>query len=91
MDESLDILIQDCDLNGSGIVGIVVYNIDNLWVVDNYIYENSEYVIIYQGLLLLLINNVFEENGNGNVIYFSYVLKDGVLGWFLEEKIGVDI
>ena len=90
MDESSDILIQDCDLNGSGIVGIAAYNTDNLRVVDNYIHENSEYAIIYQGPSLLLTNNVFEENGNGNVIYFSYVPKDGVLGWPPEEKIGAD-
>lgn len=90
VDESSDILIENCDLNGSGIVGIAAYNVDNLEVKNNLIHENSNYAMIYQGPSLVLENNVFEENGNGNVIYFEYVPKDGELGWPPKHKVGAD-
>ncbi len=90
MDNCSEVLVQDCDLNGSGIVGIAAYNVDNLQVKDNYIHENSQYSIIYQGPSLLLANNTFEDNGNDNVIYFSYVEKDGILGWPPDTQIGSD-
>ena len=90
IDDSSEVLVQDCDLNGSGIVGIAAYNVDNLQVKDNYIHENSQYSIIFQGPSLLLANNTFEDNGNGNVIYFSYVEKDGILGWPPDTQIGTD-
>lgn len=89
-DESTDVLIENCDLNGSGIVGIAAYNVDNLEVKNNLIHENSDYAIIYQGPSLVLENNVFEENGNGNVIYFGYVPKGGQMSWPPEHKIGAD-
>ncbi|MEL7423360.1 MAG: right-handed parallel beta-helix repeat-containing protein [Bacteroidota bacterium] len=90
MDDSSEVLVQGCDLNGSGIVGIAAYNVDNLQVKDNYIHENSEYSIIYQGPSILLTDNTFENNGNGNVIYYSYVPKNGASGWPPEQQIGLD-
>jgi parallel beta-helix repeat protein len=90
VDDSSDILIQNCDLNGSGIVGIAAYNTDNLLVEDSHIHENSEYAIIYQGPSLYMTGNIIEKNGNDNVIYFSYVEKGGMLGWPPEDKIAYD-
>lgn len=90
LENSSDVLVEGCDLNGSGIVGIASYNVDNLRVLNNFIHENSEYSIIYQGPSLLLDGNIFEENGNGNVIYFSYVEKDGMMGWPPDEQITTD-
>ena len=90
LENSSDILVEGCDLNGSGIVGIASYNVDNLRVLNNFIHENSEYSIIYQGPSLLLDGNIFEENGNGNVIYFSHVEKGGMMGWPPDEQIAMD-
>lgn len=90
VENSTDVTIENCDLNGSGIVGIAAYNSDNLVARNNRIHENSEYGIIYQGPLLVLESNRFENNGNGNVIYFSYVPKGGTMNWPPEHKIRGD-
>ncbi|PSR12216.1 MAG: hypothetical protein DA408_11695 [Bacteroidetes bacterium] len=90
IDESSDILIEGCDLNGSGIVGIAAYNTDNLRVLRNHIHQNSEYAMIYQGPSLLLTNNTFDKNGNGNVIYYSYAEKDGPLNWPPDQELTTD-
>jgi parallel beta-helix repeat protein len=66
-----DITIEDCDLNGSGIVGIAAYGTKDLKVINNYIHENSQYGIIYQGPQIEIKGNRFQDNANGN-IYFSY-------------------
>ena len=65
------ITIEDCDLNGSGIVGIAAYGTKDLRIINNYIHENSQYGIIYQGPQIEIKGNRFQDNGNGN-IYFSY-------------------
>lgn len=65
------ITIEDCDLNGSGIVGIAAYGTKDLRIINNYIHENSQYGIIYQGPQIEIKGNKFQDNGNGN-IYFSY-------------------
>jgi hypothetical protein len=67
-----NILIEKCDLNGSGIVGIAAYNSNNLIVSNNFIHENSQYGIIYQGPQIEIKGNTFEKNTKGN-IYFSYI------------------
>jgi len=90
LENSSDILVEGCDLNGSGIVGIAAYNVDNLRVQKNHIHENSEYSIIFQGPSLLLTDNLFEKNGNGNVIFFSHVEKDGMTSWPPDEQIATD-
>ena len=90
IDESSDVLIEGCDLNGSGIVGIAAYNTDNLRVRNNHIHKNSEYAIIYQGPSLLLANNTFDKNGHGNVIYYSYAEKDGLLNWPPDQELTTD-
>jgi parallel beta-helix repeat protein len=90
LENSSDVLVEGCDLNGSGIVGIAAYNVGNLRVQKNHIHENSEYSIIYQGPSLLLVDNLFEKNGNGNVIYFSHVEKGGMMSWPPDEQIATD-
>lgn len=66
-----NISIQQCELNGSGIVGIAAYYTKDLMVLNNHIHKNSEYGIIYQGPQIEIRGNTFENNGNGN-IYYSY-------------------
>ncbi len=78
---------KNCDLNGSGIVGIAAYNCDALQVLNCYIHKNSQYGIIYQGSDLLVKKTTFENNGNDNVIYYSYVDPGKYGGWPPEEKI----
>ena len=62
-----DILIEKCALNGSGIIGVVAYETRNLKIVDNYIYNNSRYGVLYTNTSVEINNNKFEDNGpNGN-------------------------
>ena len=80
-----NIVIEKCDLNGSGIVGIAAYNTENLEVSNNFIHENSQYGIIYQGPQIKIKGNVFEKNTKGN-IYFSYMDTS----WPPNEKINTN-
>ena len=80
-----NILIEKCDLNGSGIVGIAAYNSKNLTVSNNFIHKNSQYGIIYQGPQIEIKGNVFEKNTKGN-IYFSYLDTS----WPPNEKINTN-
>ncbi|MCP4443235.1 MAG: right-handed parallel beta-helix repeat-containing protein [Aureispira sp.] len=80
-----DILVESCELNGSGIVGIAAYKTENLKVLKNHIHKNSEYGIIYQGPSIEIIGNTFENNSLGN-LYFSYKST----AWPPEEKINSD-
>ena len=80
-----DVLIENCDLNGSGIVGIAAYRTQNLVVNNNYIHENSQYGIIYQGPGIEINGNVFEDNTQGH-IYFSYLDTS----WPPKEKINTN-
>jgi hypothetical protein len=75
------VLIEKCALNGSGIIGVTSYNTKNLSVVGNYIYNNSEYGILFDLETTIEIkNNNFEDNGtNGN----DHVVK--ALNAFLSE------
>jgi len=68
LDGNNNVLIERCQLNGSGIIGVVSYNNNNLRVIDNYIYNNSKYGILFDGATSIEIkNNKFEDNGeNGN-------------------------
>ena len=89
MDNSDDILVEKCALNGSGIVGIAAYNIGALKVVNNRIYENSEYGIIYMGPSIEIKNNVFEKNAKGHLFY-SFIPKDDPTGWPPKNLINKD-
>ena len=66
--ENENVLIEKCALNGSGIIGVTSYNTKNLSVVENYIYNNSEYGILYDLETSIEIKgNKFEDNGtSGN-------------------------
>lgn len=66
--ENENVLIEKCALNGSGIIGVTSYNTKNLSVVENYIYNNSEYGILYDLETTIEIRgNKFEDNGtSGN-------------------------
>ena len=62
------ILIEKCALNGSGIIGVTSYETKDLRVVGNYIYNNSEYGILFDLETSVEIKgNKFEDNGkSGN-------------------------
>ena len=79
------ILIEKCDLNGSGIVGISAFDSKNVIVSNNFIHENSQYGIVYQGPQIEIKGNVFEKNANGN-IYYSRI----DIPWSNYEKINTD-
>ena len=80
-----NIIIENCELNGSGIIGIVSYNTKNLKIIKNHIYNNSKYGILYQGdTTIEIVNNKFEDNGdNGN----DHVVKALDAGLSKVEKI----
>ena len=80
-----NVLIEKCDLNGSGIVGIAAYRTKNLTVSNNFIHQNSQYGIIYQGPQIEIKGNIFEKNTKGN-IYFS----DTDTSWPPNEKINTN-
>ncbi|MCI4671939.1 MAG: right-handed parallel beta-helix repeat-containing protein [Bacteroidia bacterium] len=62
--ESMNVLIEKCKLNGSGIIGVTTYNTQNLKVVSNYIYNNSKYGVLFDGETSIEIKeNIFENNG----------------------------
>ena len=67
-----DMLIQDCKLNGCGIIGLMAYNSKNLNLKNNYIYNNSQYGVLFDKESSLDIrNNTFEDNGEtGNAHVF---------------------
>jgi len=90
MDDSDDILVEKCELNGSGIVGIAAYDIGNLRVMNNRIYENSEYGIIYIGPSIEMTNNVFENNTKGHLFY-TFVEKGAPSSWPPKELISNDM
>ena len=68
LDGNNNVLIEKCELNGSGIIGVVSYDNNNLRIIDNYIYNNSKYGVLFDGNTSLEIKgNKFEDNGaNGN-------------------------
>ena len=52
---------------------------------NNFIHQNSQYGIIYQGPQIEIKGNIFEKNTNGN-IYFS----DTDTSWPPNEKINTN-
>ena len=58
------IRIEGCELNGSGIIGVVAYGARNLSIVNNIILANSRYGVLYDdGCILEISGNIFENNG----------------------------
>ncbi len=71
--------IEGCELNGSGIIGVVAYDSKNLRVVDNYIYNNSQYGVLYQGATTIEISgNTFENNGKDGEQHIGLALDPGL-------------
>lgn len=89
VDYCKNIRIEDCELNGSGIVGIASYHSSNLVIKNNHIHNNSEYPIISQNESTIIEGNLFENNGE-NVIYYEYVSMGEFAGWPPTNKIGED-
>ncbi|MEZ4686386.1 MAG: right-handed parallel beta-helix repeat-containing protein [Bacteroidia bacterium] len=82
-----NVTIENCQLNGSGIIGVVAYDTKNLKISGNHIYNNSKYGILYQGDgTLEIVNNTFENNGERGDDHVGKALDPG-LGRV--EKIGM--
>ena len=77
VDGNNNVLIEKCQLNGSGIIGVVSYNNNNLRVVNNYIYNNSKYGILFDGNTSIEIkDNKFEDNGDNGNDHVAKALND---------------
>lgn len=83
------IRIEDSEINGCGIVGVMASNTDNLKIVNNYIHDNMDYSIIYIGPSIIIKDNIFEDNGHNNALWYSFKEK-GESGWPPEERIYKD-
>lgn len=71
------VMIADCELNGSGIIGVVAYNAEVLSIVDNYIYNNSQYGILYdRNSSLTIVRNRFEANGTDGNAHIGQAMND---------------
>lgn len=83
---STDVLIEKCELNGSGIIGVTSYENKNLKVYGNYIYNNSKYGVLFdEDTQIEVKNNIFEKNGqSGN----DHVVK--ALNAYLSEVENID-
>lgn len=73
-----DVLIEQCELNGSGIIGVVAYETKNLKVANNYIYNNSQYGVLYNETSLEITGNTFEDNGMGGNSHVAKALDGGL-------------
>jgi parallel beta-helix repeat protein len=89
IDESKNIQIEGCELNGSGIVGIASYHSENLIFKNNHIHNNSKYPIISQNASVIIEGNTFENNGN-NVIYFEHVPQGESASWPPSDQLSED-
>lgn len=87
--DSKNVLLDHCELNGSGIVGIAAYSTE-LNVKNCHFHHNSEYAIIYMGPSIALAENRFDNNGHDNAIYFKYLPKGESPGWPPEHEITSD-
>lgn len=62
--ESEDISIYDCDLNGSGIVGVRLKNVSNIFMFGNTFHENSSWALhAWDSESITLMNNLLFQNG----------------------------
>ena len=86
LEHSKNITIDDCNLNGSGIVGVAAYFVDSLKIKNSIIHENSEYGVIFQGKYIDIENNTFVNNNSGH-LYFSYLEKESDYTWPPERLI----
>lgn len=76
---SADISIENCELNGSGIIGVVAYETNDLKVRNNYIYNNSKYGILYDlDCTVEITGNRFEDNGDNGDFHVGKALDSGL-------------
>ena len=80
IERSNNITIESCDLNGSGIVGVAAYFVNDLKIKNSHIHENSEYGIIFQGKSIELEKNTFDNNSSGH-LYYSYLESESDYTW----------
>ncbi len=72
-----NVLIEKCALNGSGIIGVTSYDTKDLRVVGNYIYNNSDYGILFDLRTSIEIKgNKFEDNGKSGNDHVVKALND---------------
>ncbi len=75
---SKNILVEKCDLNGSGIVGINAFDIKGLTVVKNNIHKNSAWALHFQDTEPLIItDNDITDNG-GSIYYQGGQITDNM-------------
>lgn len=76
---SSGLTIEKCELNGSGIIGVVAYNAKQLKVINNYIYNNSKYGVLYDTECTVEITgNRFEDNGDSGNDHVGKALDGGL-------------
>lgn len=79
IDGASSVRIENCELNGSGIIGVVAYDTENLTIVNNYIYNNSQYGVLYDlGTSLEILNNRFEDNGEDGSAHVGQAQDPGL-------------
>ncbi len=84
--ENVGVLIEKCELNGSGIIGVMSYDTKDLKVVENYIYNNSDFGVLYNvNTTLEIKGNKFEDNGASGNDHVAKALND-----FLSEVEKID-
>jgi hypothetical protein len=69
MTDGRDNTIYNCDLNGSGIIGIAAFNTTNLLVENCLLHQNSSYGIVSQASTIKIMNNTFQANGKGHIAF----------------------
>lgn len=73
------VTVENCELNGSGIIGVVGYETKNLKVADNYIYNNSKYGVLYDSdCTIEITGNRFEDNGDDGNYHVAKALDGGL-------------
>ncbi|RME98791.1 MAG: right-handed parallel beta-helix repeat-containing protein [Bacteroidetes bacterium] len=76
---SSDIMVENCRLNGSGLIGIAAFNVKNLRATHNYIYNNSQYGILFDtDTSIDLSYNRFEDNGASGTMHLAKALDPGL-------------
>lgn len=74
-----NIIIENCELNGSGIIGVTSYDTKNLSILNNYIHNNSLYGILFDSESTLEIRgNRFKDNGGYGNIHVVKAMDPGL-------------
>jgi len=74
-----NVVVAGCQLNGSGIIGVVAYSTKYLHVKDSYIYNNSEYgVLLDEESTVRLTGNRFTHNGPSGMDHVAIAADAGL-------------